>query len=170
MTAPAIIWPKQCLPGTTDNYVSTEVVVKGLTTDAIWTHLGDIKKWSSYYPKVSQSSLSRSSLIFTKHARFSFSTFGLLLPQCECLESVKPSRNGVGRLAWRVFLDGDKGSYLDVYHAWIGLTQESQIGQSARELAAEKPNRMLNGHQEQLDGLVEAVRGGKEKTELWSAS
>jgi hypothetical protein len=28
----------------------------------------------------------------------------------------------------------------------------------------------LNGHQEWLDGLVEAARGGKEKTGLWSAS
>lgn len=53
---------------------------------------------------------------------------------------------------------------IDVYHAWIVedveggrvriLTQESQIGVPARQLADEKPNKMLNGHQEWLDGLV----------------
>jgi hypothetical protein len=44
------------------------------------------------------------------------------------------------------------------------LTQESQIGKPAAALAAAKPNLMLNGHQDWLDGLVAAARkkgGGK---------
>lgn len=57
-----------------------------------------------------------------------------------------------------------------MYHAWIVedleggpvriLTQESQIGKPARELAGKKPNPMLNGHQEWLDGLVSTARKG----------
>ncbi|MFD0897403.1 SRPBCC family protein [Loigolactobacillus binensis] len=38
------------------------------------------------------------------------------------------------------------------------LTQESQIGQPAAELAQQSPNPMLNGHQAWLDGLVKAAR------------
>lgn len=49
-------------------------------------------------------------------------------------------------------------------HAWLiedlsggrvrVLTQESQIGKPAQELAKVKPNPMINGHQEWLEGLV----------------
>ena len=57
---------------------------------------------------------------------------------------------------------------LDVYHAWLVedseygavriLTQESQMGEPARELSVKKPNPMLIGHQEWLDGLVKITR------------
>lgn len=55
------------------------------------------------------------------------------------------------------------------YHAWLVedleggrvrvLTQESQLGKPAEELREKKPNRMLLGHQDWLDGLVKAARG-----------
>lgn len=38
------------------------------------------------------------------------------------------------------------------------LTQESRIGRPAAHLATMKPNPMLNGHQDWLDGLVNAAR------------
>lgn len=38
------------------------------------------------------------------------------------------------------------------------LTQESQIGKPAIELANTKPNPMINGHQDWLDGLVKAAK------------
>jgi hypothetical protein len=41
------------------------------------------------------------------------------------------------------------------------LTQESQIGKPAAELGKAKPNKMLLGHQDWLDGLVKAARGQK---------
>ena len=68
---------------------------------------------------------------------------------------------------------------VDVYHAWLIedlhsnrvriLTQESQIGQPSAELGQKKPNLMLLGHQDWLEGLVAAARGQKlEKTNLAS--
>ncbi|HGK6848931.1 TPA: hypothetical protein ACJ5RR_006623 [Pseudomonas aeruginosa] len=61
---------------------------------------------------------------------------------------------------------------LDVHHAWLVedldggrvriLTQETQKGQPAAELHAAKPNPMINGHQDWLDGLVAAARAAKE--------
>ncbi|KAH0149918.1 hypothetical protein KCU67_g10875, partial [Aureobasidium melanogenum] len=57
------------------------------------------------------------------------------------------------------------------YHAWVIedldhdrvriLTQESQIGKPAAEFSTKRPNPMLNGHQDWLDGLVKAAREGK---------
>ncbi|WP_308114508.1 hypothetical protein [Streptomyces sp. ISL-12] len=54
-------------------------------------------------------------------------------------------------------------------HAWLVedlpggrvriLTQESQFGKPAADLAGQTPNPMLNGHQAWLDGLVRAARG-----------
>lgn len=43
------------------------------------------------------------------------------------------------------------------------LTQESQIGEPAKKLARTKPNPMINGHQEWLDGLVDAAHQAKQK-------
>ena len=34
-TMNAINWPKEYLPGLTDNYVSNEVIVKGITVEAV---------------------------------------------------------------------------------------------------------------------------------------
>ena len=58
---------------------------------------------------------------------------------------------------------------LDVHHAWLIedlsgyrvriLTQETQKGKPAEDLAKAKPNPMINGHQDWLDGLVSAARG-----------
>ena len=54
-------------------------------------------------------------------------------------------------------------------HAWLFeelprnrvriLTQESQKGAPARELARTVPNPMINGHQEWIVGLAKAARG-----------
>jgi len=56
-----------------------------------------------------------------------------------------------------------------VHHAWLIeelsggrvriLTQETQNGKPARELAVTRPNPMINGHQEWLDGMIKAARG-----------
>ena len=40
----------------------------------------------------------------------------------------------------------------------MNATQESQKGKPAQELAKTKPNVMINGHQDWLDGLVAAAR------------
>ncbi|WP_218011294.1 MULTISPECIES: hypothetical protein [unclassified Bacillus (in: firmicutes)] len=37
------------------------------------------------------------------------------------------------------------------------LTQETQNGKAAKEMAAAKPNPMINGHQDWIDGLAQAA-------------
>lgn len=41
-SAPAIAWPEKYLPGTTDNFMSVEVVVKGLDIEKVWGNLINI--------------------------------------------------------------------------------------------------------------------------------
>ncbi|KAH7187086.1 hypothetical protein BKA60DRAFT_531640 [Fusarium oxysporum] len=159
----AIIWPTKFLPGTTDNYVSNEVIVRDITAAQIWTYLADITQWESYYNNCSHITPPVGGNNLKKGDSFSFSTFGFPPFPAEVMESLPPSAGSPGRLAWRAWVDGDESSKLDVYHAWIVedleygvvriLTQESQIGQPAAKLAATKPNPMLNGHQEWLDSL-----------------
>ncbi|KAJ9131645.1 hypothetical protein NKR23_g11645 [Pleurostoma richardsiae] len=166
-----IYWPEKFLPGTTDNFVSNEVIVKGLSAAQVWPFLADVTKWESYYSNVSQITPPASGPLLKKGDKFSFSTFGFPPLSSEVLESVTPSSGQPGRLAWRAWQEGDESTYLDVYHAWLIedldhgrvriLTQESQIGKPAAELAVKRPNPMLNGHQEWLDGLVEAARKGQ---------
>lgn len=171
-TASAIIWPLKYLPGTTDNFVSNEVVVKDLRASDVWKYLADITKWESYYSNCGQITPPASGPFLERGDKFSFSTFGFPPLPSQVCESVAPSKKEVGRLAWRAKLDGDADSAVDVYHAWIIedldqdrvriLTQESQIGKPAADLATKKPNPMLNGHQDWLDGLVKAAREGKQ--------
>ena len=48
----AINWPKEFLPGTTDNFTSNEVIIKNLSTKDIWIFLEDSSLWSSYYKNI----------------------------------------------------------------------------------------------------------------------
>jgi hypothetical protein len=163
-----IIWPKQYLPGTTDNYVSNEVFVAGLTAEQIWQNLVNITQWEKYYENVAQITPPPSGPELKKSDKFSFSTFGFPPLQSEVWESVAPTATSPGRLAWRAWQKGDEESALDVYHAWIVentewgvariLTQESQIGKPAAQLAATRPNPMLLGHQDWLDGLAKFTK------------
>lgn len=167
----SIIWPKQHLPGTTDNYVSNEVFVTDVTVEQIWSNLADITKWESYYDNVGQITPPADGPNLKKGEKFSFSTFGFPPFKCEVWESVAPTATSPGRLAWRAWQEGDEESALDVYHAWVVentewgvvriLTQESQIGKPAAQLATQRPNPMLLGHQDWLDGLVKITKEGK---------
>ncbi|CAH0025562.1 unnamed protein product [Clonostachys rhizophaga] len=166
-----IIWPEKYLPGTTDNYVSNEVIVKGLTAAQVWPFLVDINQWESYYDNCSRITPPSSGSILKQGDNFKFSTFGFEPLPAQVVESVAPTENSPGRIAWRAWQDGDENTSLDVYHAWIVedlewgvvriLTQESQIGKPAVELANQKPNPMLLGHQNWLDSLVEYTRTNK---------
>lgn len=163
-----IHWPEKYLPGTTDNFVSNEIFVKGITAQQVWGYLSDITKWESYYNNASQITPPSSGPTLKKGDKFSFSTFGFPPIQSEVWESVAPSPSTPGRIAWQALHDGDEDSALEVYHAWIVedmewgvvriLTQESQIGKPAAQLATTKPNRMLNGHQDWLDGLANITK------------
>lgn len=84
--------------------------------------------------------------------------------EAEVTELEAPTATTPGRIAWHGWAEGDAETRLDVHHAWLVellsgdrvriLTQESQIGKPAKELATTKPNPMINGHQAWLDGLV----------------
>jgi hypothetical protein len=168
-TQSAIIWPHKFLPGLTDNFVSNEVIVKDIKAAQIWDRLNDIAKWETYYKNCEQITPPASGTRLQKGNEFKFSTFGFPVLSCRVEESVAPRPGVAGRLAWVASLDGNADEAVEVYHAWLVedlaegrariLTQESQIGKPVAQLAQVKPNRMLLGHQDWLDGLVRAVRG-----------
>lgn len=186
-TQSAIVWPTQFLPGTTDHFVSNEVIAKDITAAQIWALLADASRWESYYkncsgvtPPAADASRGPGPQLLRKDDVFTFSTFGFPLVTPRVAESVAPGGGGpttaAGRLAWCV---DDPGAGIQVYHAWLVedleggrvrvLTQESQIGPPFAALREERPNKMLLGHQDWLDGLVKAARGEKiDKTNLGS--
>lgn len=166
----AIIWPLRYQPGTTDNFTSNETITYGTTAAQIWGLLSDISKWQTYYPNCTQITPPPSGPKLQKGDVFKFSTFGFPLLEGYVRESVPPHIRQAGRLAWSATTYGSEDEVVDVYHAWLVedlsesrvriLTQESQIGKPAAALAGKKPNLMLLGHQDWLDGLVTAARGG----------
>lgn len=164
---PAINWPAHYLPGTTDNFVSNEVIVKDIKAAQIWSLLADVTKWESYYKNcASVTPPASGSTVLHKGDVFHFATFGFPPLQATVEESTEPHAGKEGRLAWSADQDG-----IQVYHAWLVqdleggrvrvLTQESQIGGPFVEMRESKPNKMLLGHQDWLDGLVKAARGQK---------
>jgi len=167
-----IIWPEKYLPGTTDNYCSNEVIVKGLSTADVWPFLNNPFEWPNYYANSSDVEFDNSGgPEFTANSRFRFKTFGFPI-EAEITEFV-PSVNGKpARLAWHGWAEGDTETRLDVIHAWLIedlegnrvriLTQESQIGKPAQALALQKPNPMINGHQDWLEGLVKYAKNAKQ--------
>jgi len=159
-----IRWPEKYLPGTTDNYVSNEVIVTGLSAAEVWPHLNNTSAWPGYYSNASN-------IVFEDGAgpelgpgaRFRFTTFGLKV-NAEVNEYETPTGQQPGRVAWRGWIGGTNEEAIDVLHAWLiedlpggrvrVLTQESQIGEPAKKMAVAKPNPMLNAHQDWIEGLV----------------
>ncbi|WP_114239723.1 SRPBCC domain-containing protein [Dyella sp. C9] len=163
-----IIWPEDYLPGTTDNFASNEVIVAGLDADQVWAHLDNTADWPVYYSNASDIRFhDGSGPRLSQGARFHFSTFGFPI-EAEVTEYQPPAAGKPGRVAWHGWAEGDASKRLDVHHAWLVenlpghrvriLTQESQIGAPAQELARTTPNPMINGHQAWLDGLVSYSR------------
>lgn len=120
----AITWPEKYLPGTGDPFVSEP----------------------------------RDGLAF------SFGTFGSPPPAARVVEFQAPAEGVSGRLSWTAGQDGGPDERLDVLHAWLTedlpgdrvriLTRETQSGRPAAELAGQRPDPTLNGHQAWLDGLA----------------
>jgi len=46
-TQHAIHWPEKYLPGSTENFVSNETIVRGLSYREVWPLLADASKWTS---------------------------------------------------------------------------------------------------------------------------
>lgn len=160
-----IQWPEKYLPGMTDNFVSNEVIVAGLTASQVWPHLADLAVWPHYYHHATAVTM-EGDVEETKlslGARFGFTVMELSL-HAEVTEFCTPSAGQPGRLSWRASASDEPEETIDALHAWLledlpgnrvrVLTQESQIGWPARTLANTHPNPMLNAHQDWLDGLV----------------
>jgi len=171
----SIVWPEHFLPGTTNNFVSNETIALHTSAKQIWNLLSDISKWESYYKNRAQITPPGSGPNLLKGRVFKFSTFGFPPLRCTVEEYVEPEQGSVGRIAW----SSKTPEGLEIYHAWVIediekervriLTQESQIGPIFKKWSVEKPNKILLGHQDWLDGLVNAARGKKiDKTNLES--
>lgn len=160
-----INWPEQYLPGTTDNFASNELIVKGLRICDVWPYLVTPSVWEKYYSNSSDAKIyMEGKKELFPNARFFFRTFGFPV-EAEVVEFV-PEKDGVARLAWHGWAEGDAEHRLDVIHAWLLetlpgdrlriLTQESQIGKPAAAMAG--TTTMIDGHQDWLNGLVKAAQ------------
>ncbi|TCP97423.1 hypothetical protein C8J46_10645 [Sphingomonas sp. PP-F2F-A104-K0414] len=163
-----IIWPAGYVPGFTDNFCSNEMIVTGLTAAEIWPFLNIPTRWPTYYPNSADVRFhDGKGPELEADVRFFFSTFGFPV-EAQVVEHVAPVVGQPARVAWHGW-SGEGADRLDVHHAWLIedlsggrvriLTQETQNGAPAKELAKANPNPMINGHQDWLVGLVAAVRG-----------
>ncbi|HVI52474.1 MAG TPA: hypothetical protein VM661_14790 [Candidatus Sulfotelmatobacter sp.] len=163
-----IIWPEHYLPGLTDNYVSNEITVAGLSVADVWPQIDNTTAWPTYYGNASEIRFhDGSGPTLSKGARFRFTTFGFPV-EAEVTEYVPPAEGQPARVAWHGWVEGDAEHRLDVHHAWLFenlpggrvriLTQETQNGKPACDLAGSKPNPMLNAHQDWIDGLAAAAK------------
>jgi len=165
-----ILWPADYVPGFTDNFCANEVIVAGLTTDDIWPLLNEPERWPGYYANAADVRFhDGDGAALTPGRQFFFTTFGFPVDS-QVVEHVPPVHGQPARIAWHGW-SGEGDTRLDVHHAWLIedlsgdrvriLTQETQNGAPARELAKTVPNPMINGHQEWLDGLVAAARSAR---------
>jgi len=155
-----INWPDGYVPGFCDNYASNEVIVAKLTVAEVWPVLTNASQWASYYANASNVRLHDGKEL-GHGTRFSFETFGVPV-EAEVVECVPPGK-GAARLAWHAWA-GDGDERVDVHHAWLledlsggrirVLTQETQNGKAAREMARMKHNPAINAHQDWLVGLI----------------
>jgi hypothetical protein len=163
----SILWPERYLPGTTDNFVSNEVIVKGLTAAEVWPLLNNTAHWTGYYNNVSEIGFEPGNGPELRPGlRFHFKTFQFPV-LAEVIEYAPAAAGKPARLAWSGLIEGDAENRLDVVHAWLIedlpggrvriLTQETQNGAPARAMAVALPNPMLNAHQDWLNGLVKAA-------------
>lgn len=165
----AILWPEGYLPGTTENFASNEVIVADLSARQVWPLLAMPARWPGYYANSANVRLpGDDSTMLAEGMRFYFETFGFPV-DAQVTEYVAPVDGQPGRLAWHGWA-GEEGSdaRLDVIHAWLVedldggrvrvLTQEVQKGKPAQALHEARPNPMINGHQDWLDGLIAAAR------------
>ena len=162
-----IIWPQGYVPGFTDNFASNEMIIEGLSVADIWPFLITPALWPTYYsnsanPRFYDDKGPQLAL----GDRFYFETFGFPV-EAQVVELIAPVKGEAARVAWHGWAGSTAADRLDVHHAWLLedlsagrvriLTQETQNGQPARELAAAEPNPMINGHDQWLKGLIQAA-------------
>ncbi len=166
---PDISWPDRYLPGTTDNFVSNEVIVGDLTAEWVWPHLIDTDRWAAYYAHLTDITFpDGDGPQLQEGQRFHFSAFGYPQTHTVVTEVVAPGPGVPGRLTWAGPLTQNGEMVIDIAHAFLLedlpggrlrlLTQESELGPAAKELAITRPSPLVNAHLEWLDGLVRVAR------------
>lgn len=172
----AIIWPEGYVPGFTDNFASNEIIVAGLSAADVWPLLAEPARWPTYYSNSANVRFyNGKGPVLAEGDQFYFETFGFPV-EAQCNEYVPPSPGQPGRIAWHGWADEEgTDARLDVHHAWLIedldggrvriLTQETQKGKPAEELRNTRPNPMINGHQDWLDGLAAAARKSTQASE-----
>lgn len=164
----SINWPSEYLPRTTDNFVSNEAISNEITLEDTWINLVDTSNWETYYDNATNIELADKSSSYLHFAEiFHFDTFGFPI-DAQVMELVEPVDGKTARITWHGWQNGDSETQFDVIHAFLIeklndglirlLTQESQIGRPAADLAKQNSNPMLNGHQAWIDGLVKAAK------------
>ena len=168
-----INWPHEYLPGTTDNFASNEIIVKGITAKDVFDNLIDTSIWTTYYKNASDIEFyNTKGTKLEADTRFKFKTFGFPI-EAQVVEFEAPAEDKPGRLAWHGWAEGDADHRLDVIHAWLLedlsenrvriLTQESQKGKPAKDLFNTDPDIMNQGHQDWIKGLAKTVLASKNK-------
>ncbi|NIF22951.1 SRPBCC domain-containing protein [Candidatus Pantoea multigeneris] len=168
----AIIWPEGFIPGFSDNFVSNEMIISGLSVNDVWPFLNQPFLWPDYYKNSADIRFyDNKGPELENNVRFYFTTFGFPV-EAQVVEYVPAADGQPARVAWHGWAgEENTPERLDVHHAWLLedlpnnrvriLTQETQNGEPAKVLAATRPNPMLNGHQEWLDGLVDSALKAK---------
>ncbi|MDO6574904.1 hypothetical protein ACUXOR_001104 [Staphylococcus pasteuri] len=157
-----IKWPEKWLPGTTDNFASNEIIVKDLSFDNVIESLLNTSKWENYYSNSSDIYMyNQDSPVLKQNTRFKFKTFGFDI-EAEVEECMV--EDNIARIAWHGWNNATGDEFLDFYHAWLIeklshnrlriLTQESQIGKPAKDMASDNTYPMINGHQEWITTLA----------------
>ncbi|TYC51082.1 SRPBCC domain-containing protein [Weissella muntiaci] len=163
-----INWPSKYLPGTTDNFVSNEIIVSGTSVKEVWNNLVDTSKWGNYFNGVNNITVgNQGSTSFTHGVNFHFEKFGFPIDG-QIMELIEPIDNKFAQIAWhgwqevdgKISLEGYQVFTIDSYTDSLVriITKESQLGEAAAEMSEQSPNPMLNGHQEWLDSLAQASK------------
>lgn len=164
-----ITWPTEYTPGLTDNFIANETIAAELTAADVWPLLVNAAEWAGYYENADDVRYPHGGgPVLSLGLRFDFVSFGSRL-NAEVVELDEPADGRPGRLAWRGWNDGaDDDTSISVHHAWLiedlsggrvrVVTQESQKGRLAAQLATLRPSPMLLRHQDWVDGLVAAAR------------
>ena len=103
----AINWPKEFTPGFTDNFVSAETYVAGLTAEEVFPYLTHAYIWHEYYDGASDVKLrgSDEKPELKDGTKFSFNIIGWDVT-AEVVEFVEPSKDRPGRLSWHGWVPG----------------------------------------------------------------
>lgn len=168
-----INWPKEFLPGTTDNFSSNEVIIKGLTTKEVFLFIEDASLWSTYNKNIVEVKMkNQKTTKLNGLSQFNYTILGIQL-EASIIEYIPPEKNKEGRISWYAFSNEDKDKRIDIVHCWLIenlnggrvriLTQESQKGIPAVNFANSHPNIIINFNQDWLDLLVKMALKYKKK-------